>query len=98
VVVVVEVVVTFIEVGLVVTAGVVVEAVLAFEDVMAVVTVDLEQDERTSDNTMRQVSSVQIAPLFMRASYYLMEDVWEIDCDLIFKVFFLRTNHFNKGA
>jgi hypothetical protein len=96
--VVVEVVVTFIEVGLVVIAGVVVEAVLAFEDVMAVVTVDLEQDERTSDITMRQVSSVQIAPLFMRASYYLMEDVWEIDCDLIFKVFFLRTNHFNKGA
>jgi hypothetical protein len=94
VVVVVEVVVTFIEVGLVVIAGVVVEAVLAFEDVMAVVTVDLEQDERTSDITIRQVSSVQIAPLFMRASYYLMEDVWEIDCDLIFKVFFFTYQSF----
>ena len=93
-VVVVEVVVTFIEVGLVVIAGVVVEAVLAFEDVMAVVTVDLEQDERTSDITIRQVSSVQIAPLFMRASYYLMEDVWEIDCDLIFKVFFFTYQSF----
>ena len=44
-VVVVEVVVTFIEVGLVVIAGVVVEAVLAFEDVVAVVTVDFEQDD-----------------------------------------------------
>ena len=96
--VVVEVVVTFIEVGLVVTAVVVVEVVLVFEDVVAVVTVDFEQDERTSDITMRQVSSVQIAPLFMRASYYLMEDVWEIDCDLIFEAFLLRTNHFNKGA
>jgi hypothetical protein len=88
VVVVVEVVVTFIEVGLVVIADVVVEAVLAFEDVVAVVTVDLEQDERTSDITMRQVNSVQIAPLFIRASYYLMEDFWEIDDDLIFEVFF----------
>jgi len=94
VVVVVEVVVTFIEVGLVVIAGVVVEAVLAFEDVVAVVTVDFEQDERTSDITMRQVSSVQIAPLFMRASYYLMEDVWEIDYDLIFKVFFFTYQSF----
>jgi len=81
-------VVTFIEVGLVVIADVVVEAVLAFEDVVAVVTVDLEQDERTSDITMRQVNSVQIAPLFIRASYYLMEDLWEIDDDLIFEAFF----------
>ena len=87
-VVVVEVVVTFIEVGLVVIADVVVEAVPAFEDVVAVVTVDLEQDERTVDITMRQVSSVQIAPLFIWASYYLMEDFWKIDYDLIFKVFF----------
>ena len=71
---VVEVVVGFIEVCaiLVVVSGgavVLVEAVLT--GVVDVDVVDDLQDDKISDITMRQVSIIQIIPLFISSSYYL---------------------------
>lgn len=55
-------------------------------DVLVVVDVDVTQDAKTSDVIMRQVSSIKIAPLFIRASF-LMEDFWGIGRNRGFGIF-----------
>jgi hypothetical protein len=81
-----EVVVGFVEVGAVLTVvsgGAVVLVVVVVVVTMAVdvAVVDVLQEARTSDITMRQVSAIQIVPLFMSSSCYLMENRWKIDFD-----------------
>ena len=71
------------EVGLVAVVVVVAGAVEVDVDV-----VDVLQDAKISDITKRQVSAIQIIPLFISSSYYLMEIFWEIDYDLICRVSF----------
>jgi hypothetical protein len=90
------VVVGFVEVGAVlavVTGGEVVFVVVVVVVMGAVAVevdvVDVLQDARTSEITMRQVSAIQINPLFISSSLCLnMENFRMIDYDLIFRVHF----------
>ena len=47
------------------------------------VVVDLAQDANTSEMTMRQVSTIQIVPLFTYPSYF-SRDFWKAVYKLIF--------------
>jgi hypothetical protein len=90
------VVVGFVEVGAVlavVTGGEVVFVVVVVVVMGAVAVevdvVDVLQDARTSEITMRQVSAIQINSLFISSSLCLnMENFRMIDYDLIFRVHF----------
>ena len=58
-------------------------------DASVIDVVDVLQDARTSEITMRQVSAIQINPLFISSSLCLnMENFRMIDYDLIFRVHF----------
>jgi hypothetical protein len=80
-----EVVAGFVDVGavlLVVVRGAVVlgeEVVIAGAVEVEVDVVEVLQDARTSDITMRPVSAIQIVPLFIQSSCYLMENFWKND-------------------
>ena len=86
-----EVVVGFVEVGVVLIIVSGVELVVGKAAVVVVagaVEVDLDvvdvlQDVNRIDITMRQINTVQIVPLFIVSSYYLIKNFWEIDYYLI---------------
>jgi hypothetical protein len=61
-----------------VTGGTLVEVVVF----VVVVVVAVVQEARTRDDTIRIVSAIQIAPLFIVSSLYAMENIWKIDYDL----------------
>jgi hypothetical protein len=86
-------VVGFVEVGAVLAvvrggAVVLVVVVVVVTVAVDVAVVDVLQEARTSDITMRQVSAIQIVPLFISSSCYLMENCWKIDFDLIYRPLF----------
>jgi hypothetical protein len=60
--------------------------------VVVVPGVDVVQDTKTSDVTMRQVSIIQIVPFFILSSCYLMENFWKIDYNLIFRILLKYNN------
>jgi hypothetical protein len=67
---------------------VVVVVVLVVEGVVVgvVVVLDVVQDAKTNDVTIRQVSTIQIAPLFIHTSF-LLENFWKTEYRLIFRIF-----------
>ena len=69
---VVEIVVLDVLVGVLVeiATGVLDAAIEVVVDCRVVAEVDVEQDAKTSDNTMRQINNIQIVPLFIQTSLF----------------------------
>jgi hypothetical protein len=94
------VVVTEVVVGVVVSVVLGTVVVTGVVDVVVWVVVDVGfdvlQDARANDVTMRQVSTVQIAPLFILTSSicFVLEDFQEIDYNLMFRIFLKYNNHY----
>jgi hypothetical protein len=88
----VEVVVTFVVVGVVEdTVGVVLIVVCVVVWRVVDVVVELPQDDKTSAVNMRKVSAIQITLLFKFPSF-LLENIWNINCIVVSEMFYSIQN------